>query len=617
MATRKKTPSPASRPKPDNWLAPKKPAPKKRSAKKAMPKKQTKTTPVRKGSPKDAGGRAESGVARAEGYVSDILHGRLAACEWVVRACERQQRDLARKSWRYHWDPERAERIVRFVEALRHVKGRQFAGNNIVLEPWQCFILTTVFGWVDDSGLRRFRTAYVEVPRKNGKSTMTSPVGLYMLAADGEPGAEVYSAATVRDQAKIIWGDARLMTLRSPGFREALGVDASMHSIFIQENGSFFKSLSRDQQGNLDGLNVHCALIDELHGHKDRGVWDVLETATGARVQPLLWAITTAGSNRAGICYEQRMYVQKILQKQHDDETYFGIIYTIDKNDDPFDPATWQKANPNYGVSVSPDDLERKASKARQMAAALNNFLTKHLNVWVNADSPWMNMKAWDACADTSLDREDFVGEECILALDLATKTDIAAKLYLFIREDDEGVPHYYVFGDYFLPEEALDEDRNASYSGWARSGHLNLVPGNATDFKIIEDSVRNDAEQFYLVQAAFDPWQAAHMMQNLGEEGLPVAKYKQTVENMSTPMKEVEALVLNGQLHHDGNPVLSWMMSNVVCHEDAKENIYPRKDQKQKKIDGAVALIMAVGCSMLRTRDNDDFSSFLDSPVM
>jgi phage terminase large subunit-like protein len=522
----------------------------------------------------------------------------------VKAACKRQRDDLKRKSWAYHFDEEVANRPCNFAHKLPHIKGKDFAGKKIEFEDWQCFIVTTVYGWVDAVGNRRFKIAYIEVPRKNGKSTMSAPIGLYALAADKEPGAEVYSAATTREQARIVWADAKAMVDKCKPLREALCVATSSHSIFKANNSSKFQALSRDQQGNLDGLNIHLAIIDELHAHKTRDVWDVIETATGARTQPLIWAITTAGSNRAGICYEQRSYVIKILSKVHSDDTYFGIIYTIDKGDDPFDPVSWAKANPNYGVSVKPDDLQRKAVKARQMASALNNFLTKHLNVWVNADSPWMNMTAWDECAEPAMREEDFASEECMVSCDLATKTDIAPKLKIFRRIKEEvqkdgtskPVPHYYVFGSFYLPETAIEDGRNSQYEGWELDGLLIKTPGSVTDFGLIEDDIKADAAKYRVLNAGFDPWQASYLIQRLQVENLPVLEYRQTVQNMSQPMKEVEALVLSKHLHHNGDPVLAWMISNVVCHIDVKENIYPRKEKPENKIDGAVALIMGIG---------------------
>ena len=524
-----------------------------------------------------------------------VLAGKIPACHWVKRACLRQRKDLKRK-WAYRFDEESASRVCEFIEQLPHVKGEWANRRELLkLEPWQCFLLTTVFGWIDKAGLRRFKTVYIEIPRKNAKSSISSAVALYMLTVDGEQGAEVYAAGTTRDQARIVWGDARMMVNKRPELRDELGVVAAAHAIFQASSGSTFKALSRDQDGNLDGLNVHCAIVDELHGHKDRGVWDVLQTGMGARSQPLLWGITTAGFNRSGICYEQRTYVTKILDEVVEDRNYFGVIYTIDDGDRWDDPLSWQKANPNWGVSVSPESIQRGARVAMQMAAAQNNFLTKHLNVWVNADTAWMNMVAWEKCADSSLDEADFEADPCYVGLDLATKTDIAAKVKLFTREVD-GVTHYYAFGRYYLPEEAAEDGRNSQYSGWARNDLLVLTPGNVTDFSYIEDDIKLDAARLDIREVAYDPWQASQLSQRMTAEGMAMIEYRQTVQNMSEPMKELEKLVLQGRFHFAADPVLTWMISNVVAHLDAKENIYPRKELPENKIDGVVALIMALG---------------------
>jgi len=547
-------------------------------------------------------------AAIANGYIDDVLEGRLPACKWVRLACERQRRDLERLDWQWQFDPDRAAHVCRFVELLPHVKG-EWARNRgtIVLSPWQCFVLTTVFGWVDAVGHRRFKKAYTEIPRKNAKSTLSSGVGLYLLTADSEPGAEVYSAATTRDQAKIVWGDARAMTIASPLFRRRFGVETGAHSIFVTQENASFKPLSRDQGGNLDGLNLHGGIVDEFHGHKDRAIWDVLVTAMGARSQPLLWAITTAGFDRSGICYEERSYISKVLDRVIEDEEYFGVIYTIDDADDWADPASWQKANPNWGVSVKPEAIEREARKALQMASAQNNFLTKHLNVWVNADTAWMDMRAWDACADPSLSLDDFAGEECVLGLDLASKVDIADKIRLFQRGDT-----YYLFAEHYLPERAVDAAVNSQYDGWRREGWLTVTEGEVTDYDVIEDGIRADCTRFAVSEVAFDPFQATQLSGHLLAEGVPMVEMRPTVLNFSEPMKQLEALVLTGKIRHQGDPVLTWMISNVVCHRDAKDNIYPRKERPEMKIDGVVAAIMALGRAMVRgpTGSLDDFLS-------
>ena len=532
------------------------------------------------------------------------MDGKIGACLYVRQACQRQLDDLEREDFGYHFDEDRANHVCRFIEKLPHIKGdlaRQRA--SIHLEPWQCFQLTTVFGWVDERGRRRFKTCYNELPRKNAKSTVTSGIGLYLLLADDEEGAEVYSAATTRDQARIVWADAKRMVDRCPGMRARFGVSTSAHSVFVEHTASAFKPLSRDQGGNLDGLNVHGGLLDEVHAHKTRDVFDVIETATGARTQPLLWMITTAGFNRAGICYEQRAYAIKILSRAVVDEEYFAVIYTVDAEDlDDMDrlltdPDIWAKANPNWGISVNPQDIARKARKAREMTAAQNNFLTKHLNVWVNADTAWMDMRAWESCGDRSLNLDDFEGRDCWIAVDLASKVDIACVTLLFLIDGE-----YYGFKRHYLPEDAAEDGRNSQYSGWARDGYLTLTPGNVTDYSVIEDDLREFASRFNVLEVGYDPWQAQYLANRLMEDGLPMIEIRQTVQNMSEPMKELEALVLSGRYHHNADPVMTWMVSNVVAHLDAKDNIYPRKEFPENKIDGVVAEIMALALAVRAT---------------
>lgn len=535
----------------------------------------------------------------ARRYAEDVVSGAIAACKWVVLACQRQLKDLERQGtpdFPYVYEPKRGARVCRFIELLPHIKGK-WAGTPIHLEAWQVFILMTVFSWVGAPGtaraeLRRFRTTYEEVPRKNAKSTKTSGVGVCMTVLDGEGGAECYSAATTRDQAKIVWSDARQMVLRSPGFRNRFGVQVGAHSITVPGSASKFVPLS-SEDGTLDGLNIHFAAVDELHAHKTRGLYDVLETATGARTQSLLWNITTAGSNRAGICYELRTYATKVLEGVTQDETFFAIIYTIDEGDDPFAPATWAKANPNYGVSVMPDDIARLAQKAKETPAALNNFLTKRLNVWVNADTAWMQAGAWDKCKDDTLALEQFAGERCYVGCDLASKIDLASLGYVFPRDVD-GETHYYLFTRNYLPEDAAEGSANSQYSGWVHEKRIITTPGNVIDFNRIQEDLRADKSRFEIAALAYDPFQATKFATELLEEGFPMVEVGQTVKNLSEPMKEFEALVRAGRIHHNGDPLLAWCISNVVCHVDVKENIYPRKAQPQNKIDPVVALLTA-----------------------
>lgn len=540
-------------------------------------------------------------------YALAVVEGRIEAGPYVRLACQRQLDDLRNGVEGFRFSPARAAKVCRFIERLPHIRG-QWKSSNLVLEPWQCFLLTTVFGWVDEHGNRRFRVAYIEVPRKNGKSALTAGVALYMMAADGEQGAECYSLATKRDQALVVWTVARYMAMRERTLCNEYGIQPRARSIISEDGASFFQPMSSDEHG-LDGLNPHFAGIDELHAHRTRVVHDVMDSATGARSQALLWEITTAGSDTSGVCFEQHDYVVKILEKTQSDPQMFGIIYGIDKEDveskDFFSERMWRKANPNFGVSVSPLDFARKARKAQATPSAMSEFLRKGLDVWTQVDSPWMDMGAWDACADKSLRLEDFKSERCFIGEDLASKIDIAAKVRVF---DVGGMVYIVTAKDsFFVPEPAVASSGNASYAGWVDQGYLQVTPGNIIDFDYIEESLREDAKRFEVAGVGYDPHQATrHATQMLGE-GFPMVEVRQTVLSLSEPMKELEALVKSGKLKHDGNPVLTWMISNVIAHLDAKDNIYPRKAKVDKKIDGVVAVIMALA---LRAKESAGYAS-------
>lgn len=550
-------------------------------------------------------------------YAKDVVAGKIPAGRFVKAACKRQIEDLKRwkaKGAAYRFDTARANKVCRFIELLPHIKGPK-AGEPIILEPWQVFILTTVFGWVKADGSRRFRRVYIEVPRGNGKSALSSGVGLYMLCGDGEGGAEVYSFATTRDQAKIVFGDAQNMARRTPGLRTHFGVDVNAHNINVLRTASKFEALSAEGS-TLDGLNTHFACVDELHAHKTRAVYDVVETSIGKRAQSLLWVITTAGSNRAGICYEVRGFVIKVLAGAAKDESQFGIVYGLDEEDDWTTEEALIKANPNWGISVMPEVLLPLQAKAMTMPSAANNFKTKHLNEWVNADTAWMDMRAWDACKDPALDQEHFAGEPTYVALDLASKVDIAAKVALHERTID-GKSHYYVFGQYYLPRDTVERGENSQYQGWEHMGLLTVTDGAVIDFEVIEQDLLADCSRFEVREVPYDPFQATQLSTRMAAQGVPMVEMRPTVLNFSEPMKQLEALVLQGRLHHNGDPVLAWMMSNVVAHMDAKDNIYPRKERPENKIDGVVALIMALGRALANNEPQQNIDDFLMDPII
>lgn len=531
------------------------------------------------------------------------MAGLIPACVYVQQACKRHLDDLAKTDWPYRFDKVAAEKICTFGVLFVHVKG-PLAGQFLTLEPWQSFILTCVYGWVwKHNGKRRFRRVYIEVPRGNGKTTISVIPALYMLAAEKEGGAEVYSAARIKDQAKIAFNIAQQMARKNSFFLSGMGVDVLAHRIIQQNSGSFFEAVSSDAD-SLDGKNVHFGLIDELHAHRTREVYDAIETGAGKRDQAIVWAITTAGSDKTGICYEQRGYVLNILKGTNVDESFFGIVYTVDDGDNWSDEATWRKANPNFGVSVEAQNLASMCAKAMQSPASQAAFLTKHLNVWIQTDQALYDTRAWDRCSDAKLNIEDFIGKPCRIGVDLATKIDLAAVCLLF-----EDGPRLVAFPRFYVPEAAIEETRNASYRGWQIEGYLIETPGDVIDFQTIEADIRADLERFDVLEIGFDQWQSQQMMTSLLSDGANVVEFRQILSNFSEPTKELDSLMRVGGIAHDGNPVLKWNIGNVVGHYDAKENVYPRKERPENRIDGAVALIMALG---LRLKGETTGGSYL-----
>lgn len=557
--------------------------------------------------------------AKAKKYEEDILSGKIPACVYVKQAIRRQREDLKRWSGKdslFYFDQAEGNRVCKFIELLPHTKGA-LRGQKIKLEPWQCWILTTIFGWRRRSdNRRRFGRVYIEVPRGNGKSSLSSGVALYCLLADREPGAEVYSFATTRDQAGIVFGDAKQMAMMSEPLRKKFGLEVLAKALFVPGTNSTFQAKSAEGS-TLDGLNTHFACIDELHAHKTRAVYDVVETSIGKRLNPILWVITTAGFDTAGICYEVRTMVREVLAKTVEDETQFGIIYTIDEGDDWKTEAALRKANPNWGVSVMPKMVLPLQLKAITLASAANNFRTKHLDVWCQAGAAWMDMTAWHK-GERVVDLDDFEGRSCVIGLDLGAKNDLTAKVYVFKTEGDDGRPRYQVFSRLYLPQTAIDKGTVSQYSGWADTGVIQVTGGAMTDMTRIEEELREDLSRFDVQAVAYDPWQATQLAGNLSEDGAPMVEYRNTVQNISEPMKWLEALVQDGRLDHDGNPAMTWMMGNVVAKVDAKDNIFPRKERYESKIDGPVALIYALAMYLSDREDTGgDFDEFLDDIIV
>jgi phage terminase large subunit-like protein len=501
----------------------------------------------------------------------------------------------------FYFDETAADRAVQFIERfLVHTKGK-WAGKPFKLEPWQRDeIIRPLFGWKRTAdGTRKYREAYIELPRKNGKSTLSSGIALLLTFADGEPGAEVYSAAGDRKQAAIVFNQAALMVRKSPALRKRAVV--YKNSIVIEATASVYEVLSADAH-TKHGLNVHAAVIDELHVQPNRELVDVLTTATGSRTQPLVVYITTAGYDRESICWEKHEYARQVLTGVIDDPTFFAFIAAADEADDWTDPATWEKANPGYGVTISKEYLEKECKKAQQVPAYQNTFRRLHLNQWTQQDTRWLDLSAWDACG---FPLPDLSGRECYAGLDLSSSIDIAAFLMVFPPEED-GL--YYLLPRFWIPEEGLVErgrrDR-VPYDGWVRDGFIKATEGNVQDYGAIQADIETLGETYNIREIAFDRWGAFQISQKLEGAGFTMVPFGQGFASMSAPMKDFLKIILEKKLAHGGNPVLRWMADNVVAKQDPAGNIKPDKSKSRNKIDGIVAAIMGLDRVIRHENDN------------
>lgn len=543
----------------------------------------------------------------AEKYARDVVAGRIVANKWVRLACQRHLDDRKRekqKGYPYRFDRAAAERVCKFLELLPHTKGKWARkGERLRLQPWQQFLTCVLFGWLwRRDGFRRFRKATLLIPRKNGKSLLAAGWGLYMFAADHEHGAEVYSGATTEKQAWEVFRPARLMALRTSAFCKAYGVEVNASNLHIDMNGSRFEPLI-GKPG--DGASPSCAIHDEYHEHETDAQVDSMETGMGAREQPLQIIITTAGENLSGPCYQAQVDAQKVLEGTIENDELFACIWGIDPDDDWSDERTLRKANPNYDVSVSADFLRARQREAVNNARKQGIFKTKHLNVWVGSREAYFNVEKWIRCGDDRITLADFEGQPCRIGLDLASKVDIAAKEYLFklSRCDDTDVIarlkkagfDYVRFGKYWLPEATVDEPDNEHYRGWVNEGWITPTDGEIIDIEEIKDSIIDDVSLFQVEEVAYDPHQATQLANNLTEEGVPIVEVRPTVLNFSEPMKYLEALSRARKIAHNGDLVMTWMVSNVTAKVDAKDNVYPRKERDEQKIDGVVANLMAL----------------------
>ena len=540
----------------------------------------------------------------AETYAQQVRTGNILTCEFVQLAVDRYYRDMDNaldKGW--YFDRKAAQRAISFIERLKHTKG-QWAGLRFKLEPWQQFIIWNIFGWKMADGTRRFRYAYVEIARKNGKTALSAGIGLYMLFADGESRPEVYSAATVKDQARICFSDA-VEIVKATDLKNYL--TPYRNSIVYELKGGMMKPLSSDY-GTHDGLNPSCGIIDEFHAHKDSGMFDVIKSAFGARKQPLMFIITTAGFNKAGACYAYRDNVIKILRGINEDDTLFGIIYTMDANEEWDNPQMWIKSNPNLGVSLFPNYLEDQVNDAKNRPEAVRNVMTKNVNLWVDAEKTWILDDAWMKCVGTT-EIENLRGCECWGGLDLSNVSDITAFVLIF-HENDK----FQLLPFFWIPEEKMLEKirkENINYDLWVKAGFVKVTSGNVLDYEFVKADILQIVEIYDLQSSAYDRWNSSQTIIDLQNEGMECNPFGQGYGSMSAPSKEFEKLVLSEKIEHFGNPVLRWMLSSTLIKTDPAGNIKPDKEKSVQKIDGIVASIMALGEWMTAQAedDNDPYS--------
>ena len=540
----------------------------------------------------------------AHRYAMAVCSGEIVAGKLVRQACGKYLDEMeARRSGvirGLHFDARSAQRSIDFFAFLTHSKG-EWAGQTFVLEAWQQFIMWNVYGWKRDDGTRRYRTVHIEIARKNGKTQMGGGVGLYMLAADGEGGAEVYAAATKRDQAKILWDEAKRMVGKSEELSGLIAVYRSTSNLSIDSTASKFEPLGADAD-TLDGLNVHCAIVDELHAHKSSELYEVLETSTGARRQPLMFSITTAGTEETSFCYEQHEYAEKILSGVLTDDTFFSYIATLDEDDAWDDPAVWIKANPNLGVSVKLGTIEDAVATAKSSPRKQNAVRRYRLNEWTRAETRFIDLARWDAGAGALMPAQIEAATKGRIGyggLDLSTTTDISAFVAVFPPQDESEL--FDVVCKFWIPGEDLaDRERKGRvpYQQWVDEGWIAATDGDVIDYTLIRDQIIAFCEDRRILQIAHDPYNAAATVAELTDEGCDMVKFIQGALSFNNPTKQFERLVLSKKLRHGRHPVLRWMVDNVAVATDARGNIMPKKPEHKmshKKIDGVVSLIMAL----------------------
>ncbi len=562
-------------------------------------------------------------VNAANQYARDVVRGKIVACQFVIQACQRHLDDLMAeksKSFRYRFDKDLAERAAKFIRLCPPPKVGWASGCRPRRSSRGSLWSAARLAGSSKLRSRRFRAVRTVPPRPDSTAARQSRVALSCIACPDELiGAEVYSGATTEKQAWEVFRPARLMCKRTPMLTEAFGIEVNASNMNRPEDGARFEPLI----GNPgDGSSPHCAVVDEYHEHATDALYTTMLTGMGARRQPLMWAITTAGYNIEGPCYDKRREVIEMLNGSVPNDELFGIIYTVDEGDDWTDPQVLEKANPNIGVSVYREFLLSQQQRAKNNARLANVFKTKHLNIWVSARSAYFNLVSWQSCEDKSLTLEQFEGQPCILAFDLARKLDMNSMARLYTREID-GKTHYYsVAPRFWVPYDTVysvekNEDRRTAerFQKWVEMGVLTVTDGAEVDYRYILEEAKAANKISPVSESPIDPFGATGLSHDLADEDLNPVTIIQNYTNMSDPMKELEAAIESGRFHHDGNPIMTWCIGNVVGKTIPGNDdvVKPVKEQAENKIDGAVALIMAVGRAMLYEKE-DTLSDHIES---
>jgi len=494
---------------------------------------------------------------------------------------------------KFYFDKEAASKAINFIEIFcSHTKG-ELSGTPLLLEDWQKKIIGDLFGWKQENGLRKYRTAYIQVPRKNGKTTLASSVALLMLFMDKERGSEIYCAASDRAQSGLVFEIAKGMILNNKELSSRAKV--FRNSITNESKGNFFQAISSDSN-TKHGFNANCIIYDELHTAKNRDLYDTLLTSTGARIEPLFISITTAGYDKNSICYEVYNYAKQVKDKLIVDDSFYSAIFEAELDSDITDEEVWKKANPNYGISLRKEYMKRESQRAVDVPSYQNTFKRLMLNIWTDSQTAWIGAKEWELC-EGEVDLQKLKNKECYVGLDLASTRDISALVLLF-KEDEK----FIIVPYFFIPEENAkkrSERDKVDYVTWVRDNHIIATSGDVADYNFIKQKILDLGKEYLIQSICYDRWNASQLVIDLQNEGVPMEPFGQGFVSMSAPSKQLEALILGKEIIHDGNPVLKWMIANTVMEEDAAGNIKASKKKSSEKIDGTVALVMALGSYM------------------